>query len=157
LGGGSALCVWPRCQGWISIARNKKGEDAMSETAFLARLIGLFTVVIAAAILINRRGMIAAMENLSHHPDTLLVVEVIGLGAGLAIILTHEIWTSFLGVIVTLLGWFILLRALILMLLSPEKIAELFALVAWPQRAETYALISLVIGVLLTIAGFIAS
>jgi hypothetical protein len=129
----------------------------MSETAFLARLIGLVTLVIAAAILINRRGMIAAMENLSQHPDTLLVVEMIGLAAGFAIVLTHEVWTSLLGIIVTLLGWFILLRALILMLLPPEKIAELFALVAWPQRAETYAMISVVVGVLLTIAGFIAS
>jgi hypothetical protein len=129
----------------------------MSETAFLARLLGLFTLVIAAAILINRRGMIAAMQGLSHHPDTLLIAEVIGLGVGLAIVISHEVWTSLLGLVVTLFGWFILLRALILMLLPPEKIAELFALVAWPQRAETYALISLVIGVLLTIAGFIAS
>jgi hypothetical protein len=129
----------------------------MSETAFLARLLGLFTLVIAAAILINRRGMIAAVQGLSHHPDTLLIAEVIGLGVGLAIVISHEVWTSLLGLVVTLFGWFILLRALILMLLPPEKIAELFALVAWPQRAETYALISLVIGVLLTIAGFIAS
>ena len=129
----------------------------MSETAFLARLLGLFTLVIAAAILINRRGMVAATQGLSHHPDTLLIAEVIGLGVGLAIVISHEVWTSLLGLVVTLFGWFILLRALILMLLPPEKIAELFALVAWPQRAETYALISLVIGVLLTIAGFIAS
>jgi hypothetical protein len=128
----------------------------MSETAFLARLLGLFTLVIAAAILINRRGMIAAVQGLSHHPDTLLIAEVIGLGVGLAIVISHEVWTSLLGLVVTLPGWFLLLRALILMLLPPEKIAELFALVAWPQRAETYALISLVIGVLLTIAGFIA-
>ncbi|HKH80145.1 MAG TPA: hypothetical protein VKA03_00755 [Methylovirgula sp.] len=129
----------------------------MSSTAFLARLIGLFTVVIALAILINRRGMIAAFESVSQHGDTLLVVEVIGLAAGLAIVIGHEVWTGVLGVIVTLLGWLFLLRALILMLLPPEKIAELFALVAWPQRAETYALISLVIGILLTIAGFAAS
>jgi hypothetical protein len=129
----------------------------MSETAFLARLIGLFTLVMGAAVLINRRGMIAAIENLSHHPDTLLIVELIGLAVGLAIVITHEVWTSVLGVIVTLLGWVFLLRALILMLLAPEKIAELFALVAWPQRAETYAMISVVVGVLLTIAGFIAS
>lgn len=47
--------------------------------------------------------------------------------------------------------------ALILLLLPPEKIAELFALVAWPQRAETYAMISLVIGILLTVVGFAAA
>jgi hypothetical protein len=129
----------------------------MSSTAFLARLIGLFIVVIALAILINRRGMIAAFESLSRHGDTLLVVELISLGVGLAIVISHEVWTTVLGVIVSLLGWFILLRALILLLLPPERIAELFALVSWPQRAETYALISLVIGILLTIAGFIAA
>lgn len=129
----------------------------MSSTAFLARLIGLLTVVIALAILINRRGMIAAFESLSQHADTLLVVELIGLSAGLAIVIGHEVWTSVLGAIVTLLGWFILLRALILMLLPPEKIADLFALVAWPERAEIYALISLAIGILLTIAGFAAA
>jgi hypothetical protein len=129
----------------------------MSETAFLARLIGLLTLAIAVAILINRRGMIAAIESVSQQADTLLVIEVIGLAVGLAIVISHEVWTTVLGVIVTLIGWLILLRALILLLLPPEKIAELFALVAWPQRAETYALISLVIGILLTIAGFAAA
>ncbi len=129
----------------------------MSSTAFLARLIGLFTLAIALAILINRRGMIAAIESLSQHGDTLLLAELIGLGVGLAIVISHEVWTTVLGVIVTLLGWFILLRALILLLLPPEKIAELFALVAWPQSAETYAMISLVIGILLTVAGFAAA
>jgi hypothetical protein len=128
----------------------------MSSTAFLARLLGLFILAIAAAILINRRGIIAAFESLSQHGDTLLLAELIGLGVGLAIVLSHEVWTNVLGVIVTLLGWFIFLRALILLLLPPEKIAEIFALVAWPQRAETYAIISLVIGILLTIAGFAA-
>jgi hypothetical protein len=129
----------------------------MSETAFLARLIGLLILAIAVAILINRRGMIAAIESVSRQADTLLVIEVIGLAAGLAIVISHEVWTSVLGVVVTLIGWLILLRALILLLLPPEKIAELFALVAWPQRAETYALIILVIGILLTIAGFAAA
>jgi hypothetical protein len=128
----------------------------MSSTAFLARLLGLFILAIAAAILINRRGIIAALESLRQHGDTLLIAELIGLAVGLAIVLSHEVWTSVLGIIITLLGWFILLRALILLLLPPEKIAEIFALVAWPQRAETYGMISLVIGILLTIAGFAA-
>ncbi len=126
----------------------------MTSTVFLARLLGLFTVVLALAILINRRGIIAAADKLTHSGDSMLIVEFIGLGVGLAIVLGHNVWSGVLAVVVTLLGWFILLRAVILMLLPPEKLADLLTFVAWPQRAETYALIALVLGALLTIAGF---
>ncbi len=128
----------------------------MSSTIFIARLLGIFTVVIALAILINRRGMIAALESLVRDSAALLIVEMIGLAGGLAIVLVHNQWHGgLLAIVITVLGWFILLRAVILMLLPPETIENLFKFVAWRQRAEVYALITLIIGLCITTGGFV--
>jgi hypothetical protein len=128
----------------------------MSTTVFLARFFGIFTIVFALAILVNRRGMVGAFESLVRDSAALLILELIGLAVGLAVVLSHNVWHGLLAIIVTLLGWIILLRAVILMLLRPASIERLLALVAWPQRAEIYAAAVLAFGLFLTLASFLA-
>ncbi len=126
----------------------------MSSTDFIARLIGLYCVVFALAILINRRSVVGAIEKVAQDQAALLIIEVFGLAAGLAIVIGHEVWTNPLGIVVTLLGWIMVLRGGILLLLPSEKIAEVFAFAAWPQRSQIYALATLGVGVLLTLGSF---
>jgi len=128
----------------------------MTTTVFLARLLGLFTILMSLAIWFNRRGMVAAVERLVQDSAALLIVELLGLAAGLAIVIGHNVWHSLLAIVVTIVGWLILLRALALMFLSQETIEKIFEWVEWPKRSNLYALISFLIGLFLTIAGFAA-
>jgi hypothetical protein len=126
----------------------------MTTTVFIARLLGLFTIIFSLAIWFNRSSLVAAVEQLLHDRAALLIVEVIGLGAGLAIVLGHNSWQGVLPIVVSLVGWVILLRALALLFLPEATIVKIFEWAAWPQRANIYALVNFIIGLYLTIAGF---
>ncbi|MGP8267406.1 MAG: hypothetical protein ACLQOQ_15735 [Beijerinckiaceae bacterium] len=127
----------------------------MVTTLFLARLLGLFTIILAVAIVLNRAGIVAAIERMRRDSATLLIIELIGLAVGLAMVLSHNVWYGgVLPIVVTLVGWFIFLRAVVLLLLPPETIEKIFELAAWPKRANIYGLVSFVIGLFLTIMGF---
>ena len=72
-------------------------------TVFLARFIGLFTVVLVVALLV--RGS-ATVEAAVADGPVMLVYAIISLAAGLAMILGHNVWSGgALPVVVTLVGW----------------------------------------------------
>jgi len=89
-------------------------------TIYLARLIGLSFVLLAAGILV--RGNALMMATAADGP-VMLVYASFGLAAGLAIILGHNVWSGgTLPVIVTLVGWLILAKSLALLLVAPENL-----------------------------------
>ncbi|MGA8792521.1 hypothetical protein, partial [Candidatus Binatus sp.] len=82
-------------------------------TTFLSRLIGLFCIIISVSMVAHRHATVETVTALVHNPPLLLIVAVIALIAGLAIVLGHSIWSgSVLPVIVTLVGWLILIKGL---------------------------------------------
>ena len=74
-------------------------------TTFLSRLIGLFCILICVSMVAHKQATVETVTTLVHNPPLLLIVGVIGLVAGLAIVLGHSIWSGgVLPVIVTLVG-----------------------------------------------------
>jgi hypothetical protein len=59
--------------------------------------------------------------------------------------------------VVTLFGWIILLRGLVLLLLPHEMIIRLFEMSRFADFSYIYAAIPLMLGLYLTFAGFTAS
>ena len=81
-------------------------------TTYLARLIGLSAVLLVAALLV--RGNALIMATVADGP-VMLVYAIFSLAAGLAIILGHNVWSGGkLPVIVTLAGWLIFAKGLVL-------------------------------------------
>jgi hypothetical protein len=123
-------------------------------TIYLARLIGLSTLLLAAAVLI--RGNALIMATVADGP-VMLVYAVFSLAAGLAIILGHNVWSGgALPVIVTLVGWLIFAKGLVLLLISPDTSAQLLERMQYREHASLYVVPALIIGVYLTYAGFAA-
>jgi hypothetical protein len=88
-------------------------------TIYLARLIGLSAVLLVAALLV--RGNALIMATVADGP-VMLVYAIFSLAAGLAIILGHNVWSGgTLPVIVTLVGWLIFAKGLLLMLVTPAS------------------------------------
>jgi hypothetical protein len=124
-------------------------------TVFLARFIGLFTVLLVVALL--ARGS-ASVEAAVADGPVMLVYAIISLAVGLAIILGHNVWSGgALPVVVTLVGWLILAKGLILLLVTPEALNQLFDQMQYGEHYYLYLAPSLVIGLYLTWAGFTAS
>jgi hypothetical protein len=121
-------------------------------TTYLARLIGLSTVLLVAALLI--RGNALIMATVSDVP-VMLVYALFSLVAGLAMILGHNVWSGgTLPVIVTSVGWLIFAKGLVLLLVTPESLIPF--LERMQQHYPLYVVPALIIGLYLTYAGFAA-
>ncbi len=76
--------------------------------------------------------------------------------AGLAIVLAHNVWSGgALPIMVTLFGWIILIKGLLLLVLSPETELRVFIVgFHYEQHPNLYAALPLLFGCYLTYAGF---
>jgi hypothetical protein len=123
-------------------------------TVFLARVIGLSTVLIVVAFLV--RGSAIVEATVADGP-VMLAYAVIGIATGVAMIVGHNFWSGGpLPVVVTLVGWLIFAKSLLLLFLPPEALGEIFARMHYGQHIYLYLAPALVIGLYLTWAGFTA-
>jgi hypothetical protein len=123
-------------------------------TVFLARLIGLFTVLLVAGLMVRGSAMV---ESAVADAPVMLVYAIISLAAGLAVILGHNVWSGgALPVVVTVVGWLMLAKGLVLLLLTPETVRQLFSGMHYGAHYDLYLLPALAIGLYLTFAGFTA-
>jgi len=126
-------------------------------TLFLAKLLGLYCVIVALAMMTRRQSAVATVRALIASPPLLLLVEVIGLAGGLAMILGHNIWSGgALPVVVTLIGWLMAIRGAVLLALSPSATMKLFEALRYEQLFYVYMGGTLILGLYLTYAGFSA-
>ena len=123
-------------------------------TVFLARFIGLFTVLLVVALLV--RGSASVEAAVADRP-VMLVYAIISLAAGVAMILGHNVWSGgALPVVVTLVGWLILAKGIVLLLVTPDVLQQIFDHMQYGEHYYLYLAPSLVIGLYLTWAGFTA-
>jgi len=128
-----------------------------SLTIFLAKFLGLYCIVLALTMMTHKQSTVAAIKELVRNPPLLLFVEVLGLAAGLAMIVGHNIWSGgALPVIITLLGWALAIRGASLLALSPAAVSKLVDALHYEELFYLYMGITLVLGLYLTYAGFSA-
>ena len=124
-------------------------------TIFLAKLLGLYCIIVAVAMMTRKQSAIATVNALIRNPPLLLLVEVLGLAAGLALVLGHNIWSGgALPIAVTLLGWVMAIRGAALLALSSDATMRLFNALRYEDRFYFYMGATLLLGLYLTIAGF---
>jgi hypothetical protein len=91
-------------------------------TVFLARLTGLSTILVVIALLV--RGS-AIIDTTVADAPVMLAYAIISLAVGVSMILGHNVWSGgALPVVVTLVGWLILAKGLLLLFLTPERFPE---------------------------------
>jgi hypothetical protein len=131
-------------------------EDTVSpRTIFLGKLIGLYCVLIALAMISHKQATVYTMTALVRDPPVLFFASVMAMVAGLAIVLAHNVWSGgALPVVVTLVGWISLIKGLIFLLLSPEMSVSYFEALRYGQLFYVYTSIILVIGIYLTFSSF---
>ena len=95
----------------------------MANSKTLAGLIGPTLIALAAALLINLGSISTLVESVSRDPALVLVSGVLSFVAGLAVVRVHNYWAGDWAVLVTILGWLLLVGGLVRILFpicSPE-------------------------------------
>jgi hypothetical protein len=126
-------------------------------TIFLAKFLGLYCIVVALAMMIRKQSIVATILAMLRDPPLLLFVEVVGLAAGLAMIVGHNIWSGGpLPVVITLFGWVLAIRSAGFLALSPAAVSKLVKVLRYEELFYLYMGAALVLGLYLTYAGFSA-
>jgi len=123
-------------------------------TVFLARLFGLYCLIMAATMLSQPEAFATIVHAFVADAPLVLIAGVFTLFGGLALVLLHNYWSGgALTVIITLIGWLTLIKAVVLVALPSSKLVALYSSVS-----ATHILISgsltLLLGIYLTVSGF---
>ena len=97
----------------------------MNTSIFLAKLLGPPLLIVGIGILINRAYYLAMTRQFVGSSPLMYLGAVVGMVAGLAIVLVHNVWAADWRVLITLLGWIHVIRGA--------------ATVIFPQKAADFA------------------
>jgi hypothetical protein len=127
----------------------------MTTSIFLARLIGPVALALGLALVIQGSGFRAFATEFMASPALIFLSGIITLPAGLAIVLTHNVWTPDWRVVITIIGWLAIVTGAIRMIFPQQAAAKARVVIAHPALPKIGAALWLAIGVLLCFFGYI--
>lgn len=129
-----------------------------TRTVFLSKLIGLYCLILSITMMLRRAETVAAIDAMTRSAPLLLILGVAALVGGLALVIGHNVWHgAAAAVLVTLVGWILLAKSLMLLLLSPAGEAAFLADAHYAQLFYLYMCVDLLLGAYLTYAGFVGT
>ncbi|WP_416462910.1 DUF2065 domain-containing protein [Sphingomonas sp. VDB2] len=119
-------------------------------TLRLAEIIGLYMIVIGLGGLASPQRWRAVMDDLNRSPGLVVALGFAVFAVGGTLVLIHSIWTDPLAIIVSLIGYVALIEGATLLAVP----GPLIRIGHWSTNfIRTWALIALILGLLLFLAG----
>jgi hypothetical protein len=126
----------------------------MATSIFLARLLGPLLLAVGASILINPKPFQTMAGEVVRSITLVYLFGLFDFAAGLAIVLTHNVWAANWRVLITLIGWLTLIRGAV-RILAPEAIMGFAAKVLRKkQMMPVAAAVTGVLGLVLCYFGY---
>ena len=126
-------------------------------TVYLGKLLGLFTLITSFWLLIERQTAVSTIPALLGDRPAMVIFAIIALASGLAIVLAHNIWSGgVLPILVTLIGWVMVIRGVLFLFLPPEATLQILATMQFSRLFYVYLGIPFVLGIYLTYLAFTA-
>jgi hypothetical protein len=125
-------------------------------TAYLGKLLGLYLVAISLTMFARAQATVEIMKAIVQDRPLLFIAGLIGVTAGLAIVLAHNVLSGgALPVLVTLFGWASLLKGMLLLVLPPELESRVFIVgLRYEQHPNLFAAFALLLGAYMAYSGF---
>jgi len=125
----------------------------MCLSVFLAQVIGCYLFLVSLAMLVHQQRFRKLMHDFLSHPTIVEICSTICVAIGLLIVISHNIWVQEWPVVVTLIGWIILLQGLMRLFL-PELFVKLMKDILGKLPYLILSWVRLIIGLYLIWAGF---
>ena len=126
----------------------------MEVSIFLAKVIGLYFVIACLAMLANQKSFSRIIKDLAKDVPGVFFSGLIALMLGLLVVVSHNIWSCDWRVIITIVGWLMIIKGVARMLM-PDKIIG-WGLKVYSVVAPIAFIVCLAVGVYLTYIGFTA-
>ena len=133
-----------------------KGQDIMATSVFLARMLGPLLLAAGAGILINPKPFRTMANEVVGSVTLVYLFGFFDLAGGLAIVLVHNVWTPNWRVLITLIGWLMLIRGTVRILIPDRIMGYAKKLIRKPQLYPTSGVVLTVLGLVLCYFGYVA-
>ena len=124
----------------------------MELSIFLAKVLGLYLVIVPVVVLVNRKHLPRLVEEFSTNLGLNILASVFALVLGLLLVVSHNIWSRDWRVLITVLAWLTLAKGVV-RLLFLEQMQKLAALSLKPWWGAALVL-CLLVGLYLSYVGF---
>lgn len=104
----------------------------------------------------HAQATLEIMKAIIEDRALLFMSGLVGVTGGLAIVLSHNVWSGgVLPIMVTLFGWASLIKGMLLLLLSPETESRVFIVgLGYENNPILFAAFAFLLGAYMTYAGF---
>ena len=126
----------------------------MPPAILIARLIGPLFVAIGVGVLINAPFYVGSVIEAVHSPTLVYMSGVASMLAGLAILNAYRDWTADWRIIVTILGWLMVIGGIVRIVLPQVAATVAPELYSGPTALMITGAIVLVLGGVLTVKGY---
>lgn len=118
-------------------------------TEFLATVLGWYLLCFGLLVLIRRERMRALVSDILAQPGLFFLLALITFVLGLLIVVTHNVWIRAWPVLITVLGWLMVIASLLRLFFMDEARGWGRAFMKEPMRITVAAVVSLIIGLFL--------
>jgi hypothetical protein len=128
----------------------------MQTSVFLAKLLGPLLLAVGAGILLNPKAFRTMASEVVRSVTLVYLFGLLDFAAGLAIVLTHNVWVASWRVLITLIGWLMLIRGA-LRILIPETIMRYAAgIIRNKQLVPVAGAVTGILGLVFCYFGYVA-
>ena len=127
----------------------------MQTSVFLAKLIGPFALALGIGVLVNRANMRSVLDEFIRNRALMFIAGVITMPAGLAIVLTHNVWAADWRVLITVLGWLAAITGAFRIIAPQDAIKFGRRVYDQPNGVLFGAAVWIAIGAILTFFGYV--
>ncbi len=126
----------------------------MQPVVFIARLIGPLFVVLGVGILVNQSVYTDMIRQAVLIPVVIYLTGLLAFTAGVAMLNAYHAWTADWRIIVTILGWIMVIAGIVRIVLPAVSAVAAIALYSGSTAVPIVAVIVLVVGAFLSYQGY---
>lgn len=117
----------------------------METTLFLAKVFGLYLIAMAVVLACRRKALGLMVEGFAGNPALAYFASVVALVLGLVLVVSHNVWLAGWPLVITILSWVVLLKALAFLLLPFDAMARVMR---WFNRPAWFAINGVILAAL---------
>lgn len=120
-------------------------------TLFLATFLGWFLVILSFVFLFRTEPMKAVATNVIKDPGLFFIFALMTVIIGLFVVVSHNYWIMGWPVVVTILGWLILINGLFRLFFSERAVKLAKSVLKSTKKMRIAGIINLIIGLFLLV------
>lgn len=126
----------------------------MIETTFIAKYLGILMLVMGVVGIARHKLIQLWLKRALVRPSVFFLIGIFEFMLGLLIVVGHQKWGSFSAGLVTVLGWLAIIESMLYLTLPKGSIMHLLGRVDRSDLVIATSVISIGLGVVLTLSGY---